>query len=252
MRKNRVFFLTAAFCLWAAAFFSYAAHAQKKESYSDLERAGFAFHKMSGFKPDFKTWILQSEQYNKATPVKKVELLQSDLYRLQNGYYNYMPDTDLITLTLPLLMEIPTMEDVEGTGSYARVHINFKDLPENYLPMKIGDLWVAVVIEDFGRIAGISLGADQYAEIARRIRHNKARKSEKPVQTTVEIQLRPLSVDTSAPMVLDDTEMWLMLTEMGTAKLSIASPKGDYKLWEYIAPWYASAEEKDLIKLYKP
>lgn len=239
--------------LFLAAFAGFTplnAHAQELRV-TESEKVGFAFHKLGNFDPKFETWIKQSKAYEKATPVEKTDLLQKDIFRLRNGYYRYMPDVDLIALDLEAqIYSSRYFSQNLDDDSVAKVRIKLKGMPNNYIPVQVGEYWIAIVLKDFDLESQISFNSTEYSEFVETF--GLARKAYQSSQDIgIDILLRPVSVDTTTPIELDGLEMWLMLAE--TAELRLWRDLGrngkDY-FYDYAADWYVPESQRDLLRLY--
>ncbi len=226
-------------------------HAFDMSRYSESEKVGFAFHYMAGFDPHYEDWITDSDKYKDAKPIDKVELLQHDKWRLMNGFANYMPDRNLIRVGV---------EGVVHTSSYylerrkvaplKDIEINLRELPENYFPFYIGGIWIALVIKDYDLLTKFILNNDEYEEFEKKLGLSR-KVYELSKKVNVDFRLRPVAVDTNAPLTLDGLEMWLMMVEV--AEMDIWRARGDERIsvWRYQAPWYIADKHREFLSLYK-
>ena len=246
--KSVLIFLAAAL-LGLTVFCAAGTQAQEGVRYTETEKIGFAFHKLAGFDPDFESWIYNSETYKNAAPAEKVNYLRNEVYRLQNGYYNYMPDQDLISLELPgkiySLKGFKAAKDAVPTN----IKISFDDIQDNYLAFPVGDLWVAIVIKDLEKMTNLALNAEDYAGFATALSPQNV--YIKNYDVRIVVKLRPLSVDTNAPIEMGGLEMWLMLAEIGSMDVEIEARDGMRHLWDYNAPWYVSDRQQEWLLLYQ-
>lgn len=226
------------------------ANALEKGRYSESEKVGFAFHKLGRFDPDFEAWIRNSDRYDGATMRGKAALLQDDYYRLEAGYINFLPDVDLISLNMEAHVEASNffqrsqMDDDTVTS----IKINLLDLPENYFPFQVGEYWIAVVIKDFEKVTNMSFKKDEYRQFVEKFKlaQNAYQLKQK---VTIDLKLRPVSVDTTEPIMLDGFEMWLMLAEIADMQLWRDVNGTREYLWHHTAPWYVSDEHRQLLRL---
>ncbi len=225
-------------------------NALETRRYSESEKAGFAFYGLSHVEPDFKSWIENTDKWHDARPADKVTLTQKELQRLKNGYFTYIPDIDLIALTMEATITSSNyFAQSQKEGAMTNVTITLTGLPENYFPFQIGNIWVAIVIKDFDILTHHTFTADEYAEFAKKMGLTGAYQLSKKVN--MDIRLRPVSVDTSSPLTLDGFDMWLMLAEIGDMTTWRMAGKKKQFLWSYSASWYVSDTQRDLLMLYE-
>ncbi len=225
--------------------------AQDKSKYSESENVGFAFYNFSKSKPEFKDWITDMDNYKKARPVEKMEMMHQEIYRLENGFFNYHPDENLISLNMEALVKSSNyFAESQKKGALTDVNITLADLPENYFPFYIGGVWIAVVIKDFEDLTNFTFTGDEYQEFAEKLNFNRHAYALSQ-KVGVDFKLRPLSVDTSAPIELDGIEMWLMLVEIGEMVMWRKHRNERQILLTHKAPWFITEGHKDLLRLYR-
>src|SRR4051812_8097314 len=66
--------------------------------YSDTERVGFAFSKLGNVPPDYNAWIDNMEVYKNAPPIDRQPFHDKTVQRLQEGFYNYTSEDDMIRI----------------------------------------------------------------------------------------------------------------------------------------------------------
>ncbi len=228
--------------------------ALERGRYSTLEKIGFAFHTLSNSKPDFSKWVEEDNKYKKAMPLEKVNLMKAEMQRLQTGMITYDQQTDLIELNsrVRLLFSHPehTDPDLKDPGSMVTMKVEMSDIPDdNFFPFLIGDVWVAVIIKDLEALKNIKFTPGEFQQFATKETFKNHAKL-KTVFANTNLVLRPVSVDTSAPVVVNGIEMWLMLAEVAHMELWGGDEYLRESLWNYKAPWYMSAQEQDLRNLY--
>ena len=248
--KNIIFVFIFALCLPGIA------HAQfdSDTEYNENEKIGFAFYTLSGMKPDFFTWAQHTEKYRNAGPTGKIQIANNDAYRLQNGYVNYNIEEDLIKLEFDNtnIKGEPFYVESRHHDNNTSVFVSLPDYPDGYFPFEVSDKWVALIIKDFDLLKEIIMDNDEYKKFTKAAGHNHINHSfEKKVNMT--LTLKPISVDTAEPMVLEDMEMWLMLAEIGEMELWYLDRHTgrEQHLWSYNAPWYVAEERQELLDLYK-
>lgn len=230
------------------------ARALEKALYSPAELAGFAFHTLAGFAPDFDVWIAKKEHLRNLPAVKMLEGRRKIKERLQNGYYYYNPDFDLIYVDVRVKAKAShyfVRSQVPGTTT--AVTIELVGVPGDdtgyFFPFEIGDTWIAVVAKDLHKLTSMNLKPQEYKDFAKKLSLDRYGNT-KTKYANLTIGLRPVSVDTSAPIQLQGIEMWLMLAE--PVHIEMWTPYGqnrDY-IWEYRAPGFTPRPELELRSLY--
>lgn len=233
-----------------SSLFPRMAAALEEGLYTETEKVGFAFHTLARLNPDFKMWVRSTERYQKAFPIDRAEMLHNDTYRLQNGFSAYQPDIDLIMLSFEAGVQASkSFKESQKAGITTKVSIKFSDLPENYFPFPIGDMWIAIVIKDWDKIINMTMDGDQYKEFSQAMKLD-VRTNRRSRDVHISLKIRPLSVDTSTPLTLDGIDMWLMLAEIGEITMWHENYERREYLWSYASPWYVSKGQKELLELY--
>lgn len=254
LNKGRCFRLCSVCVILFAVFFAllrpFSVGALPSGRYSESEKVGFAFHKLAKFDPDYKKWVTNMDSYMAAKPTDKVTMMQMETARLQNGYFNFMPDDDLVSLTIDARLRASNYFGVsQQRGKITDVTMELIDLPQNYFPFYIGGIWIAVVIKDFDFYTHFTFSPEEYNEFAEKVGLKRGYQLIQAVK--VDLQLRPISVDTTSPVMLDGLEMWLMLAEVGEAIVWRPIGRERLLIWAHNAPWFTSDIQKELLRLYE-
>ena len=230
------------------------AHAQERPrdrtAYSEAEKIGFAFYRLADKPPPFNNWIMARDEYLLAKPSAKREYLRRETERLSKAYNEYMVDDDMIYLRTEVTIKVPNAterQSYESMGLRKPVQIVLKEVKENYFPVQIGEMWIAVVPNELEKYLFLSLDEAEYNKIMHELMLDSSRGSAR--NALLEIRLRPVSIDTKTPMHLDGIDAWLMLGEI--ASISLWKNKNrDTLVWEQNMDWYVPQQQKDLLDLY--
>ena len=246
-----IFIIVSAFCLNAALYLSERALAFNTESYSMPEQVAFAYFKLSGYKnPNFDKLVKTSEQYQKTPQAYKQTKLIEEKNRLYQGFTNYYPEFGRIELQTEVIIRGLTTLELQDAHDEGKYYIKLTPKTGNTLlfPVFIGDRWVAVIPSGFDAFGKLELSKSQYMEIEKKV--NFTKRQSKPVNLKIVVQ--PSAVDNKAPILFGDTEMWLMLAEIGNLTIwrQGMTKKNDF-IYNYTAPWYVSDGSRDLLNLYK-
>ena len=213
--------------------------------YSSGELVGFAFYKLAGTRPDFAKWITESEGYAQTSYNERSLYLQTHIYRLEEGFFAYHPDEDLITVTAIVPIRFPTLTQEEKLGRYANVKPIRIDNSDHY-PFKIGDQQIAVIPQQFEKFSEILVKNHDYDNILKVM--GGRTNIDKTLSATVRISFRPVKADTVTPMDIEGRPMWLMTADIGSFELW---DQLDHNfLWSYSASWYKPEKTNELLDLY--
>ena|GEM_PF-1431425 len=244
-------FLFTAFAL--SALIAGSAHAFLGDGeFSEAEKVGFAFYKLGQVKTDFGPWVTESESFVHVKPIDKKDFLQSNVMRLEQGFHNYHPDEDLIAIKSRVYVETDSFASKNPIyaehGIIKRATIYLDGMPENYIPFRVGNTWVAMVPENYNRFTKVYLTAEEFKKLhgAVGLRSNVANIR---FEGEIELVIRPLSVDTRKPIKVEKKEMWLMGVEVGS--MIVWSKNKKKIIWEYSAPWFVTDASKNILDLYK-
>jgi len=223
----------------------------ERGKFSETEKVGFAFHYFSHIKPDFESWVKKTDRYKNARTVDKQQILNDDLYRLQNGYYKFHPDEDLIHIQGAAQVRFkdysgPALYNDAGERRTKHVIITIPGINNGAIPFEVDKLWVAVVTKDFDFYINLYLSESEYEQFIQDLGYKAVYYSH--LAAVVDIFLRPVDVDMRAPVQVDNQEMWLMLAEVG----SFTVWQRDHRklAWQISAPWFVSDMSRDLLNLY--
>ena len=221
----------------------------EKTTFSETEKIGFAFYRLADRTPPFDNWIAQKDEYLLAKPSAKREYLRRETERLTRAYDEYTMDEDLIFLRTEVRVKVPNKTELasyDQMGLRKPIQIELTEIKENYFPVQIGEMWVAVVANKLEDYLFLSLDDAEYDRIAHELSLDSKGASRPAL---LEIRLHPTKIDMSQPMPLDGIEAWLMLGEI--ASISLWKNKDrDNLVWEQNMDWYIPTEQKELIDLY--
>ncbi|MBI4031663.1 MAG: hypothetical protein HY370_08285 [Proteobacteria bacterium] len=252
LRRN-AFYPALASLLLTVAMLGHPAHALlDRKNFSETEKVAFAFHYLSNIEPEFERWVKKTDRYKNARTAEKQQILNDDLYRLQNGYHKYHPDEDLIHIEAPAQIRF---RDYSGRALYndagekrtKHVVITIPGINSGAIPFELDKLWVAVVAKDYDFFVNLYLTEKEYQKFINDLGYKAVYYSH--LAAVIDIFLRPVDVDMRAPVLVDDQEMWLMLAEIGS--FTIWQREHKKMAWEISASWFVSDTSRDLLNLYE-
>lgn len=230
--------------------FSQNVQAFDDRNYTNEEKVAFSFHKLSNTEPDLKTWIQQSDTYKNASTPLKQQIMLDEEPRLQKGWQGYNKDTDLIRAFLRVDIILPSDEEIRTLMARKQkipVHLVPGVTYERYFMFRAGDKRVAIIPEDLEKFLSLTFTYEEFESFYESLLLSDDKEM---LQGDIELMLRPVSVDTEMPMMLENKEAWLMIADIGSFRLYKANHR--QPLWSYNAPWYVPKGQKKLLDLYQP
>ena len=217
--------------------------------FSEVEKIGFAFYHLSHHKPPFDDWIQAREDYKAATMRNRLLMTDEQRIRLNEGYLNYFPDRDLISLRLRAKITGEPNPDykkdigMQTAGLTHILHVEFVDLQEvPYIPVQVGKLWIGVIPDQLESVTTHFLTEAEFESLSKL---RGFMNSDRPI--TVQMMLRPKSADAETPLMNKDLPVWLMMADIGA--LVFMNQDGSLA-WEYAAEWYEYKRASSLMTLY--
>jgi hypothetical protein len=255
VRKDKILrFLSLLLMALPVFFLPGLAHAQNAMTgYSETEKVGFAFYHLINRNPPYEDWIMNRDDYLKAEPFAKLEILDHDRARLRDGFAAYFPDRDLIKVKVNLLYDVS--DNPDNKAGYAqdenapvkRINIHFPVATGGtYFPFQIGKLWVGLVPDNAEAVFQQDMTLKKYTDFCASI-GNCSNFRDKVISTV--IVMRPASADAKTPFVDNGIPIWLMMTDVGA--LYIRNDSGDNK-WSYTVPWYDTQQAQQFMSLMDP
>lgn len=224
--------------------------AKKKEVYDPVtERVAFAFYKLGGRMPDFKTWVEKKPDYQDVRSSDREAYLRNEVLGLRQKFAAYDPEVDLIPVRI---MADVGVEEIVSTGYDPNEPQRFQMTVSAgaggvlYFPYEINGQYIAVIANNLEAVLTREVDAELFEELKRGMSYSER---DKTASAVLDFLLRPISVDMKHPMMLDGKSQWLMMAEIAT--FSAKTPDEGDLIWEYRAPWYFSKVEKTVGGLYR-
>ena len=219
--------------------------------FSDSEKVGFAFYHLINKDPPFEDWIQARDDYIKARPAARLNLIDHDRIRLRDGFANYIVDRDMLKMQVMLLYTVGDNPDYKSgaearsKGLTKRLSIKFQDSKlEKYFPFQLGKMWIGVIPMDMDNFTKIDMTDEDYQEFCQGI-YNCFPFDDRPYMTT--IVLSPIQADAKAPLMEGDVPVFLLLSKIAAISIHL----NDTILWSKTAPWYMSRTSQELMVLHK-
>jgi hypothetical protein len=238
--KMRVLCFCSVFILCISAIAD-VSHAQRK-TFTGQESGVLTFYKLSGLTPDFKSWIEATEKFSYVEPREQRQYMDEELLRLQwiigtiNPPHHY--------LNIQTEVEARILKE----GHQSAIAINFPGRISTagvYFPYNVHDIWVAVILQNIEEFMLMPISPADYNRIRGYLPANE------PVhKLSLNIVYRGVNAQ-DTPIKLDNLEQYIMLGEIAHWSLELPAfhQSKDKMLWEYIAPWYRTEQEHDLIQM---
>jgi hypothetical protein len=215
--------------------------AQNKEV-TESDKAVFAFFHLTGGTPDYEQWVRNSDKYLAAAADPK---LQADLYeietlRLKWGFGTYNKDKDFLKIRTPVKLAI------NNDPKHGKLSFLFPTADGHvpYFPFNYGKEWIALIVGDVENFLTVPLSPDEYAFIRKQFQPDT------PYDGEILLRIKAVKADASNTLPLDGLDQWLMMGETGYMELIYTPPaETEIVLWSFMAPWYMSDAQKDLLPL---
>lgn len=213
----------------------------ENNKYTEQEKTAFAFFNLTDFEPDFKEWVKNAVEIKNLSPEDQYEILRREEHRLQSGFYSFSAEEDLLKFTTRAKLEL-IMGEPDGTEPGA-VAVQLQEGEGVFIPVKLSNIWIAVVPIDIEKRSIIEFDARGFKEF-----YNRVGFSQSEAQAVVQLWLRPVSADGKSPVVISGTPYWPMMAEIGS--MSIWNETMSDFAWSYDAPWYAPTDRQQYMDLY--
>ncbi|GJL85695.1 MAG: hypothetical protein DHS20C02_14700 [Micavibrio sp.] len=219
------------------------AQALKKTQISEAEKATFAFLKLSKAKPDYKSWIRASKEYQNASKEERLKIEELETHRLKWGFKEFSFEEDFLKITTNVQLQMKEKNE-KGT---AMLIFHFPHQDEDYIPYfpyAHAGLWISLLVQDLPQFARLKLTEEQYVHIKKFLPNENEIYDGK-----ITMRVRPVTADSTAPFKLDGVDQWLMMGDVAFLKCTTSDPqtKQEKDLWEYYAPWYLTETENFLL-----
>lgn len=228
------------------------AHAQQAagSALSTEFMAGFAFFKFAKAKPDFITWVKNSEAYKQGTPALRSNLLRAEVSRLQYEFDNFVVSENPITIKAQVIFNVPSEAQakriLKEKGSIS-IPIKMVHDTKFLFPLQVGDMWIALVPLYLEDMLSVELNTDEY-ELFKRGMYDYQMRGK--VTTTMKLELMPRAADTKAPMRINNFDLWVLLADV--MSFEIMSKDGAQMAWYMDIPGYEKHNRnQDIYNLFK-
>ena len=212
--------------------------------------AGFAFFKLAKAKPDFTTWVKNSPVYTQGTPSLRVNLLRSEVARLQSEFDIYEVSENPITIKAKVIFTVPSETHAKRAlnekGSIS-IPIKMVHDTEFLFPLQVGGIWIAVIPQYLEEMLSVQLNADEYEMFKRGMDDYQMTGK---VTTTLKLELMPRAVDIKAPLQINKFDLWALITDV--MSFEIMSKEGTHMAWYMEIPGYEKYNRnQDIYNLFK-
>ncbi len=219
--------------------------------FSVNELVGFGFHRLAKIEPNFQQWVQRMPAYMNAPPMEKQNIMSNELHRLQNGFFQYRAEDHPIRIRLDgNILASNTFPQSQMDGTVTTVQLSLDGLPGAHIPVQVGNLWVAIIVEDIERFMEMRMNRREYNDFARQSALRST--SNRNADVVIDLVLRPVFVDTTQSMRIDGLEMWPMLMEIGNFTMWHKHRSREmHEMYVFNAPWFVSSAEQNLFDIYR-
>lgn len=208
---------------------------------SGSEDVAMAFYKTAGEKPSFDKWIKGTAPYNLTPMARREEIYTQEYERLSKRWIGTKGDNEYLVIKAWVSAHTYEQPAADPSETTPFIGIKFAAGDVDYFPYEfLGENFALVPQDMAGRLTA-PLPREQFNFLNQEIGPQGAR-------LMMLVELKPVRADTNETYKIDKQEFWALLTDV--AALSIWSKSGTL-LWEYSAPWYATAIQSDLKNLYQ-
>ncbi len=241
--------------LLAAAFAGTARALLPENTYSDLEKIGFAFYKLGGGTPDLEAWVKDSELYRKAKPADKIDIMQYEVNRLSEGLREFDLKDDLIHVVADITLlpqknkrgEAPKTDGNLNVIDTRAIVIKVASTKDPFFFYKVSPYWVALIPHHMEEGMGLEMTGQEYSAFLKKLGYKGNYKRD--VVGIIDMYLRPLSLETHEPITKGRLIAWPMIVEVGS--MVIWDSARSQVAWSYNSAWYVPEERRELLNLYK-
>jgi len=191
------------------------------------------FHKLSGAKPDFKRWAMNTDTYRNASKFDK-QLVLRDLEGKMMSAYGLVSTSEPVVVHLRTLLSKYTFSH-QGymiDGFKEDTYFDYEFNGENYalvMPGLMDAQWLPVGPEDSKKIESGLIGATRHIDMV--------------------LYIDPKFADRATQMTLDGKNYWLL--SGAVRALTLYRVDSDEIVWQKNAEAFNSIRQNELIKLYQ-
>ncbi|WP_435640742.1 hypothetical protein [Micavibrio aeruginosavorus] len=218
-------------------------------SYTESEKAAFAFYRLTDTLPDFRTWITPTQAYKDAKPSLRNDVVQQGTLRLQQGFLNFYVERTPLTIKSPATLQLFDATEAEGKtpASERKMVLTLPAMGDPlYFPFNVGDLWLGVIVTGVKPTMSFPLDQAKYDRIKSLLR---IRTSADKRLVRAEIVAFVKEADGKAPMEISGVPIFPMVASPVVLALW-KEDEEDILLWEDVSPGYVTSRERDLMLLF--
>ncbi len=215
--------------------------AQEEFAISRSEDFGIAFYKKAGFEPDFKEWVMGSEAYEEVSAFNKKAFLDEEQARLKQKYDAFDPEEDFLTVAIKARIRFTTLMHSHTGEKMMEIEL---EEPRTHFSVLVGGNMFAIIVRDLSRLFEHKI---EQNDVSRIQKHLGEIEDGKDIAVEMKLKLKVISVDATAPMKLQETYQWLMMTDVASLSLW----RKDNYIWEWQAPWYETETERRIRLLFR-
>lgn len=208
--------------------------------YTESEKVGFAFYRLTSTLPDFRDWITPSDIYKNAKSSHRPDVMQQEISRLQQGFLNFYADQT------PLTIRTAATVQLQETPTEKSLNITLTNAPNPlYFPFNVGELGLGLILNGIDQSMNIPVSAAEYEHIKLLLR---VRDPEQMTPVQLELIAFANTADSHEPLVADNLVMFPVLAEpVVTALWKVGDTP--VLLWERVTEGYATNRQQELTIL---
>ena len=158
-------------CLLAfLSVLSVSAHAVNNYTFTDSEKAAFAFFHFAKGSPAYESWVQNSSAYVSAPPTQKENIFEQEMLRLKWGFGTLELDRLDLGIKTDVLLQLKRDKDVDVLN-FKFVNSGKEEVP--YFSYPYGKEWIAVVVNDLGNFTRVPLKPEESAKVRQHLELDK-------------------------------------------------------------------------------
>ncbi len=218
------------------------AGAQMEAEASTGEEVALAFFYTAKTNPDFELWAKNAKEYKRRSATRAKDFIYEESQRLMRAWQDYDADRDLITVKVPVNIDLKTALEKDGEQTYW-MYMSLDEKGVTYFPFKHMDYNIAVIPQMIENLMIQKITEQQFAMMQEDLKRPQGGTA------SLLLQLKPAKAYINQPYMIDNVEQWVLLSDI--VSMTLRSAKDGAIFWNYGADWYVAPRANELRDLYK-
>ena len=187
--------------------------AERLNTATPQERAGFALYKLNEAIPNFDNWVRGTERFKRTVFRQRSTLVKQETARLKNLFQNYDIKNDPIILDLPIRLRVSPSQDNNFSLAF-KFAKNIKG-DHSYVAQTFSNEDLAIIFHKPEILNTIAFTAEEFHENVRKYWYEDTNYS-----ATLSLELIPLTADIEDKMDIEKTPHWTLFAEIKNAEIT--------------------------------